>query len=146
MPLIKIFRKKDWAIASKVFEVYLDGQKIGYLANGETNDFEVPVGQHKLKVKMGRAGSHDFDYTIYNKETKTFTVSRDKIMTAIIITGLLIVFSVQLFTNKIFVHDYLIKFLCSITPLGILVLYVQTLGRNKLLKIKEETRDITNRL
>src|ERR1035437_7905129 len=75
MPTIKIFRKKGWTTRFKVIELYVDGQKIGYISNGETKEFEVAAGQHTLKAKRGWYGSQDFDCNLYNKEIKSLTVS-----------------------------------------------------------------------
>jgi len=61
----------------------LDGQKTGLVSGGETSEFEVLPGQHKLKVKMGRYGSKDFDFNLFNKETKSFTVTSMKSFTTV---------------------------------------------------------------
>jgi hypothetical protein len=90
MPKIKIFRKKDWFIRYRVFEIYSNGQRIGYLSNGETEEFDVPSGEHKLKVKMGHFSSRNLNCNMYNKETKSFTVSRNQIMVMIIVILLLL--------------------------------------------------------
>ena len=81
MPTIKISRKKEWAIHSVPFEVFLDGQKIGYLSKGETREFDISAGQHKIKVKTGRYGSKDIEYTTFNKESKSLIVSKNWAMT-----------------------------------------------------------------
>ena len=69
MPKIKIFRKKDWFIRYKVFEIWLDGQKAVYLSNGETIEFEAPSGEHQLKIKMGWINSKIITFTLYQKDS-----------------------------------------------------------------------------
>lgn len=137
MPKIKIIRKRDWIISSKVFEVYLDGEKIGYLSDGDTNEFEVPAGQHKLRVKMGRYGSNNFECNIFNKDSKLFNVSINHIAQVI---GLV------LMAGACFLGIYLMKthrgeqiyswFFTSF--IAVFAIYWQTVGRNTYLKLKEK--------
>ena len=102
MPKIKIIRKKDWLIRYRVFEIYLDGQKMGYLSNGENFEFDAPAGQHKLRVKMGYYRSRELPCTLYSKETKSFTVSRNQIMVMIIIILLLLSTFLEIFLRHTF--------------------------------------------
>lgn len=102
MPKIKIVRERDWVIRYRVFEIYSDGQRIGYLSNGESDEFEVPAGEHKLKVKMGHFSSRSLNCNMYNKETKSFTVSRNQIMVMIIVILLLLTTFMEIFLRRTF--------------------------------------------
>jgi hypothetical protein len=78
MSKIKIHRKREWSLIigyRSIFEVLLDGQRIGYLLSGETNEFEVTPGVHKLRIKAGWFGSRECNFNIFGKETMSFTVS-----------------------------------------------------------------------
>ena len=135
MPKISVYRKKNWMISLKMFEVFVDEFRIGYLMNGETSEFEVPAGEHKLKVKMGRLGSNDFSFTMFNNENKSFTVSQNYnrfIIVAIFIPGV-ILFQQYVRTLKLD-HIYTMLPPVFIILLGI---YFQTIGRNTYLKVKE---------
>jgi len=81
MAKIIIHRKREWSLKlgySSIFEVFLDGQRIGYLSNGETKEFDFPAGQHKIKAKTWWYGSQDFNFTLFNKENKSFNISTNK--------------------------------------------------------------------
>jgi hypothetical protein len=137
MPKIKIHRKKDWTIRSKVFEVFVDGTRIGYLSNGETNEYDVPAGQHKIKVKMGRFGSNNFECNIFNKDSKSFIVSFNSIA---------IIVGIVLMTGVLFLGMFLMKmhkgeriyswFFTAF--IAVFAIYWQTVGRNTYLILKEE--------
>lgn len=124
-------------IRNKVFEVFLDGQKIGYLSNGDTSEFKVPAGQHKFKVKMGRFGSNNFEYNIFNKDSKTFSVSLNYIV---------MIISIVLMTGAFFLARFLMEthkgesiYSWVFTAfIGVLAIYWQTVGRNTYLKLKED--------
>ena len=136
MPKIIIHRKNDWFIRSRVFEIYMNGQRIGYISNGETKEFEVTVGQHKLKIKMGRFGSKDYNYTIYSKEIKLFTISRDKVRSNVILILMIIAAIVQSILTMRFRSPHITTFFFT-AFLTLLVIYYQTIGRYTYLIIKE---------
>lgn len=133
MPRIKIFRKKDWFIRYRVFEIFLDGQKMGYLSNGESIEFDAPAGQHKLRVKMGRLRSKDFNYTVYNKENKSFTVSRNQIIGMIIIILIFLVTFMEFFIHRIFKMERRVLEFITVT----IVLFHSYGGKIHFLNIKE---------
>jgi hypothetical protein len=135
MAKISVCRKKNWTISSKMFEVFLDEKRIGYLMNGETSEYDVSAGEHHLKVKMGRFGSKDFNFTMFSNQTRSFTVFVSKMslsIAAIFLMGIFL-FRYYLRTLKLD-HNY-----SMLTPLLILLLgiYFQTIGRNTYLKVKE---------
>jgi hypothetical protein len=137
MPKISITRKKDWVIRDVSFEIYLDEQRIGNISKGETKAFDVPVGPHKLKIKIGHFGSKDFYYTSFNKESKSFLVTRNwavRILPPIFIT--VYVLTRVFIGNKIKNNNWLL----ILDSLFILIIYWQfyLIGRNNYLKIKEQ--------
>lgn len=133
MPKIKIVRERDWVIRYRVFEILMDGERIGYISNGETNEFEVPTGQHTLKVKMGRVRSKDLNYTMYSKETKSFTISRNKVMSIIIFMMVLLVTLAEIFLRHTFKLE---RKLLVFVP--VLVAFIHFIARVHFLIIKED--------
>jgi len=137
MPVIKVFRKKSWTTRYKVVELYLDGQRIGYVSNGEAREFDVAAGQHTLKAKMGWYGSRKFDFTIYNKEAKAITVSPN-----IVFVAFIPLFVIGFVLLKVYLKEKLMirygKY--DIIP-GILImiaLVFSIFGRSSYLILKEE--------
>ena len=135
MPIISISQKREWGARFRVINLYLDGEILGYVPNGETKEFDVPVGQHTLKAKTGFFSSKVLSCTMFNKEIKSFTISPNvthHILLPIIILCLILL---QLNSKRIFHSEYtdLIVF-----PLFLLFsLYSFIIGRNRYLKIKE---------
>lgn len=142
MPKIIIHRKRDWSLKigyQSVFEVLLDGQRIGYLPNGETNEFDVPAGEHKLKIKMGRYGSREHNFNVFNKEARSFTVSSMKNYTTI--GAILFLIAVE-FTHLVLkIHLKQNTMNLIIGAIVLLVIYFQTLGRNSYIFLRENKEE-----
>lgn len=137
MPKIIIHRKKDWINATKVYEVFLDEQKLGYLSNGDTTEFEVPSGQHKLSVKMGRYGSKNYEYNIYTKDSKSFNVSLNYTLIIIGLVYMIGALFLSMFLMKTHKGEQIYKW--SFTAfISLLAIYSQTFGRTTYLILKEE--------
>lgn len=137
MPTIKIHRKRDWSLKigyNSTSEILLDGQKIGYVAGGETSEFDVAAGQHTLKVKMGQYGSKDYNFNLFSKEAKFFTVSSLRPYVTVAGILLLIVLEFLYLVLKINSKTVIYIILASIVALAICF---QIFGRNAYLFIKE---------
>jgi hypothetical protein len=137
MPTIKIFRKKERSTRFKVIELYLDGQRFGYISNGETKEFEVTAGQHTLKAKMGWYGSKNFDCTIFNKESKSYAVYPNYILSSfliIIVLCIILIHSYLISVHKIS-HSYIWIFPAIIILIAAIY---QILGRYIFLTLKED--------
>jgi hypothetical protein len=146
MPKIKIHRKKDWSLQigyHSVFEVLLDGQRIGYLPNGETSEFEVAPGGYKLKMKMGRYGSREHDINLFNKETRSFTVSSMKNYTTIAALLFLIAIEFTHLVLKIHLNKNTMNII--IGAIVLLVIYFQTIGRNSYIFLRENKEEAANK-
>ena len=136
MATIKITREKEWFNRSRIFEIHLDGKRIDYISNGETKQFEIAAGQHKLRAKMERWGSRYVDFTIFNNETKSFSIATNRGLLISFFIILIGGFLLQIFLQKIHKTEHVYKFIFTIilTPLAI---YSLTLGRYTYLKVKE---------
>jgi hypothetical protein len=137
MPKISVYRKSGWMTRFKVVELYLDGERIGYLSNGETKEFDVPVGQHTLKAKMGWYGSKNLDCTVYNKESKSYTLSPNYIPVSLHIFVILCIVLIQNYLKNVhkLSHSYIWLFPALIL---LIVGSYQIIGRNNYLIIKED--------
>lgn len=75
MPTIKIQRPNNFIGGLRKFKVYVDDKKIGTLSNGDTREFQIVAGQHKIYCKQDLFNSlFIYDFCIEENETKTFTV------------------------------------------------------------------------
>jgi hypothetical protein len=136
MPKITIHRRGEWSLKfgyMRIYEIFLDGRRIGYLPHGETNEFEVTPGEHKLRIKAGWFGSREHRFNIFGKETKTFTVSSMNNYTAI--AAILVVIVIEFFRfahwSKKLTHILLGAFFA-------VVIGFQIFGRNTYIIIREK--------
>jgi len=133
MPQIKIHRKLDWTTLLKPMELYIDDQKIGRIDNGGTRELEVSPGLHRIRAKMTWVGSRELQFTMFNKESKEFSVGRNN--------GLLLFFLVIIFVPALLQHIYPHKqepsLIIGFLPIAIILLTLVTIGKNSYLSIKE---------
>ena len=126
----------DW---SRDYKIFLNGEKIGTISDGETEEFNVPEGTGILKAKIGWRGSPELKITISNEETKTISLSGFKyerilsiLMSVVIVTSILF----RDFISKHFLLKYLTLIFLGMILLA--VMYHLTFGRNKYIAIKED--------
>lgn len=74
MAKINIIRTNEWNNRGREIGIYIDGQKAGTIANGETKEFQVSTGQHQLYAKIDWCSSQEFSCLVEN-ETKTLVLS-----------------------------------------------------------------------
>jgi hypothetical protein len=129
MAKIKITRTSEWSNYSRKIGIYLDGQKIGIISNGETKDFDVPPGQHSLKAKIDWCGSKDFIFTANENDTTMIKIGGFKYANYLlpILGGL----SIACIVFKI------LLFALIMIPVLIIISYYLTIGRDRYLIIKE---------
>ncbi len=75
MAKLKITRTSEWHNRMREIGIYLDWQKLGTIANGETKEFDIPAGNHKLKAKIDWCGSRELILSVSDHETKNVTLS-----------------------------------------------------------------------
>jgi hypothetical protein len=136
MPKINIISKREGMMSRYDMKVYLDGKIMGYLPLGTSKEFDVPVGEHKLKAKMGFYRSKECSFTMFNKDLRTFTVSINKSFVVPILILISVAVILQISTEESFKQNDLYAGICS--ALVVLVLaYFLFIGRNTFLKVKE---------
>ena len=140
MPKIKVISKREWMMSRYDMKVYLDGQIMGYLPLGTRKEFDIPVGEHKLKAKMGFYRSKDFSITMFNKDIRSFTVSINRAGLVPIIFGILAILTTQIFAPESFKATQLFSGALS-SLVVIFAGYFLLFGRNSFLLINELGKD-----
>jgi hypothetical protein len=139
MAKIRIRRTNEWINKTRQIGVYLDNQKIGTISSGETKEFVIPPGQHKVRAKIDWCGSKDLTCQIHETEIKTLTISGFKYADYSII-GFFMPFGIYSFL-KIYLNTdsklLAITSLCISVALFVGVTYYLTIGRNSYLRIIE---------
>jgi len=136
MPTIKISQKREWGAKFRVLDLYLDGEILGYVPSGETIEFDVPVGQHTLKAKMGFFRSKVLSCTMFNKEIKSYTISPNKFVHFFLPVILLGLGLLQFFFSTGAIksnHNHIIVF----SGFLLLSTYFHMIGRNTYFLIRE---------
>ena len=74
MPKLIITREKNFLGMIRKFKIFLNGNQIGVISNGETKEFDIPEGNHQIYCKQDFLNvAIPFDFSIYSDETKSFT-------------------------------------------------------------------------
>jgi hypothetical protein len=133
MSKITITRTNEWSNRLRSYTLFLDGQKLGTIANDEIKSFEVPPGKHTLKATINWLSSREQEFTIEGSEAKYFRVSAFKL--AKILTPVLFILAIgHLALRKIMHFDYLIWLAI---PVLVILVYYLTLGRKDYLWLRQ---------
>ena len=136
--MAKLIIKRTWEWNNRMRDIgiYLDGEKIGVIGNGEIKEFEIEPGEHTLNSKIDWCGSKTLKMNLTDSETKQVELSGFKlgnIMMPIVLIISIIYFA---FGEKLNFNPLL--FLVLILPFGLHLVYHLTLGRNKYLRLEEK--------
>lgn len=133
MAKIVITRSNEFANRLRNATIFVDGQNIGAVGNGDVKDFEVQEGNHSLYAQINWGRSRELNFTISSDEKKYFTLSGYK-YSNILAPVTLAILVAHLIASKVFgIHwvAYLI------IPSFLVMLYYITLGRKDYLILKE---------
>ena len=89
MSKIIVYRNTEWANKWRTIDLYMDGEKLGSLEDGQTIAFEIPTGNHSLEAKIDWCGSNTIELMmeeddIVNLEITGFLFSKYFLSVAII--------------------------------------------------------------
>ena len=74
MAKIEIQRKDEFNNKFRDIQIIVDGVKIGAVSNGQTKDFEVPIGSHSIIAKIDWCTSEELSFISNKNETKKFSL------------------------------------------------------------------------
>jgi len=133
MAKIKLQRTSENKNRLRDYQIYIDGQKIGTIANGETKEFETNNGQHSLVAKIDWSSSPELILNFENSQTKHLQVGVSKNGNLIMPIGLILL-GIGCVLNPFFDNKW-----SMFIALHFLVLfaYYLTLGRKKYLTLTE---------
>jgi len=133
MAIIRIVRNSEYNNKARKFMVWLDGQKLGEVGNGETKEFDVAAGQHSIILKLDWCSSEQLSFDLNPDESKSFYVKGFKYGNLItpIALGILVLHFVLRYAIG---FEYLI-FL--VIPFALYTIYFLTFGRNRYLRLSD---------
>ncbi|WP_026809509.1 hypothetical protein [Arenibacter latericius] len=137
MAKIIIERKSEWNNKARDFEIYLDGEKVGSIRDGNTLEIEVEPGRHQLIAKIDWCRSNVLEIELNENTSKVIALSGFK-YGAIIMPVLLGIILAYLISKYAFNVE--LNFLLILTSIGFLYpLYFITFGKNNYLVINESS-------
>ena len=133
MATILVKRTSEYNNRLRDYQLFLDGKKIGTIANGQTESFEITSGQHTIVAKIDWCSSPELSLTLNETEQKLLTVGGFKNGNWIMpVAGGIIGFHFLL--TIVFGFEYGI-FL--VIPAFLLLIYYLIVGRKKYLTLTE---------
>jgi hypothetical protein len=134
MAKLAVKRKSEWVNWSREMRIFLNGEKIGVIANGDSKEFEIPDGKYILKAKMNWYSSNEHSFVVSNNETHVTLLSAYKYSNIVIA-----------FEFWIILAHFSIKYLYGYnniiwlaTPFFLYSLSYSTIGYNRYLVLKED--------
>jgi hypothetical protein len=133
MATIKIQRTSEYINLLRNYRLFIDGQKIGTIANGKTKEFEITAGRHSIVGKIDWCSSPELTFDINDNDTKTLLIGGFKnsnwIM-PITIGVIVLCFGLSYALDS----DYI---LLLIIPTFLIMSYYLTIGRKNYLSLTE---------
>ncbi|UMB55112.1 hypothetical protein MKD41_06450 [Lutibacter sp. A64] len=136
MAKLIIIRNNEWNNMARNYGIYLDGKKIGTIANGETKEFDVTAGTHKINGKIDWCKSPTKNINFLENKSMEIEIAGFKYGNIImpVALGVMSLFFLIKYVFKIEANSFIL-----LAGIGFLFpLYYITIGRNKYLTIHEK--------
>ncbi|WP_207492060.1 hypothetical protein [Aridibaculum aurantiacum] len=133
MATITIIRTNEYLNYFRNYGVYLDGKKIGTIANGQTMNYDVTPGQHSLVTKIDWCSSPIQTFHITEGETKIFKVGGFKYGNWLLPAAILLIVLAYFVLDTFLLSNLAIV---AMLPLFFLTYYI-TAGRKNYLQLAE---------
>ena len=136
MTKIRIERNSEWNNKARAFGIYIDGERVGTINDGETKEYEIGNGNHEIFAKIDWCRSPKIDLSVTENEIKTIKLSGFKYGGLILPTLLGIMFIY--FIGK-YALNVDLNFLIWIMAIGFIYpIYFITFGKNRYLLLTEK--------
>lgn len=114
--------------------IYLDGEKIGALGNGQTIEFQIAPGKHLLSSKMDSYGSNELIVNLAGTEDQIVELSGFRFgqwLSPVAFAILMLYFGFKQQVSIIYL-------LIVMVPIGAYFLYYLTIGRKNYLRLRKK--------
>lgn len=112
--------------------IYLDGEKVAAIANGESQTLITPPGPHQIRVKLDWFSSPVYKVFTIKDHVHVFNIDQSK--TSLRLLGMEIILALHFILLLFYDFNKLIIFMF---PFLMVELYFLTFGRNKYFKLKK---------
>jgi hypothetical protein len=134
MATLKVIRTSEYNNKFRDFQIYVNGKKIGSIADGEEKLFEVTSGVHNIRAKIDWCSSPQISININQDDIKTLKVAGYKYGKWIMPASLCLIV-LHLILSNFFDFPYLQYLIFA--SFSLLVYYI-TIGKNQYLTISED--------
>ena len=138
MTKIRIERNSEWNNKAREIGIYIDGEKVGTINDGETQDYVVENGKHEIYAKIDWCRSQKIELNVAENETAILKLTGFKYGTWIlpIIFGIMLLY----FLGK-YALNFDLNFLIWIMAITFLYpMYYITFGKNRYLILTERNK------
>jgi hypothetical protein len=133
MATIRLKRTSEYNNRMRDFKIFIDGQQIGTIANGETKEFPTTAGPHIVTAKIDWCSSPDLSVDVNDNQTKTLKVGGFRSGQILMPIGFGL-FVLHFILSKFADFDHTIFFAALLL---LIPLYYLTFGRKKYLTLEE---------
>lgn len=144
---IIINRKSEWRNRARGFRLLLDGKEVGKIANDASEEYPVEPGVHTLQCKIDWCSSPELEVTVKEGETRFIQTGSGmkyyNVFTALIILVLLSGPIIK-YLHIAIPDGFTYWQLAVLGPFLLYILYYMTIGRNRYLILKEDTKNVFN--
>lgn len=148
MAKIIISRTSAFSHRFRPFEVFIDGERVGLIKNGSTEEFNTTSGFHKVHCKMSWYYSEAFNITMGADEVKYLKVGVTQKFLGLIyaILGMSLLISI-IFRSASWYDNAIFNNICSAALVIIIThgLYYSIVARKRYLQVSEDSDNIFNR-
>ena len=142
MATIILNRTSEYVNRLRNYSVYIDGKKVGTLADGETKEFVVTPGHHSIVTKIDWCSSKTITFDLSDDEMKEFKVGGFKNAGWLVPTAIIVIV-LSYIVNLKYGFEYL--FYLAV-PAFLLLVYYLTVGRKRYLTLTETETERQNRM
>lgn len=142
MAKIILTRTSEYANCLRDYDVYIDGKKIGTIANGETKEFNISGGQYSFVTKIDWCSSPTLTFDISDDKVKNFKVGGFKKAKWLMPTALIFIILSHLINWKYGFYSIFIL----IIPAFLVIVYYLTVGRKRYLTLTETKTEQQDRM
>jgi len=133
MATIILNRTSEYVNRLRNFGVYIDGKKVGTIANGDRKEFNVSPGQHSIVTKIDWCSSKTITFDLTDDEIKELKVGGFKNAKWLMPTTFIVIV-LSYIANWKYGFEYLFYL---VVPAFLLLVYYLTVGRKRYLTLTE---------
>jgi hypothetical protein len=135
MAQLKIKRISEYINYGRNIRLYLDGEKIGKIKDGDVIIFDQKPGKHLLQAKIDWCSSKKMNIELTEESVTTIELSGFKYSNFVVPVMAVLLFVI--FIPKLFNINYDLKYiLLLVMPVALYYLYYLSIGMNNYLNLK----------